>query len=208
MKMIFFMAGCLLITACNSFSNTDYLLKKGDEAKAKLDFPTAINSYSKAIKLNPKLAKAYAGRGFVESMKGDLLAATKDFDIAISLNLKDTAVFYRNGVDKCVLEDYTSAITVFTLAITIAPNYADAYFERARAELNINSLNNALKDINKAITLKPSDMQGATILRGTIKLSSKDTTGGCKDYFTASVMKKNESIDSLIKWHCLVKYPL
>ena len=55
------------------------LIKEANAFKEKNEFLTAINLYSKSLKLYPS-SQAYWGRGSSKSLKGDYLSAQEDFD--------------------------------------------------------------------------------------------------------------------------------
>ena len=63
MKRLFILiTWLLLLGSCNNPAEEEYY-KKGDASGKAKDYKDAITQYDKAIELNPKLAKAYNGRG-------------------------------------------------------------------------------------------------------------------------------------------------
>jgi len=69
-------------------------IRNGDTGD-KADLDNAIADLTRAIKLNPKYAKAYNHRGVVWSCKGDYDKAIADYTKAIEINPSD-ALFYNN----------------------------------------------------------------------------------------------------------------
>jgi tetratricopeptide (TPR) repeat protein len=60
-------------------------VKRGNVKYAKHDLDGAIEDYSKAIELDPKLAEAYDSRGYIKKAKGDQAGADADFAQAAKL---------------------------------------------------------------------------------------------------------------------------
>ena len=60
-------------------------VKKGDAAAKKEDFGLAIAEYTEAIRLDPKVAEAYALRGCAYNKKGEHDKAIADYSQAIRL---------------------------------------------------------------------------------------------------------------------------
>ena len=60
------------------------------------DYNKAIADCTEAIRLNPQLAEAYAGRGCAYVEKGDHDKAISDFTEAIHLNPKHVNAYYNN----------------------------------------------------------------------------------------------------------------
>lgn len=58
---------------------------KGNKVYRKGDFESALNFYSKALKLEPQNAKFYNNRGTVYQQQHNYLAATSDYTKAIEL---------------------------------------------------------------------------------------------------------------------------
>jgi len=97
-------------------------------------FKEAIDSYTEAIKLNPKDAQAYANRGVA-------YAHLKQYERAIYAHLKQ----------------YERAIEDFNEAINITPKDAMAYNNRGLAYAYLKEYNKAIEDYNKAIKINPKD---------------------------------------------------
>ena len=62
------------------------------------DFDSAISAYTEAIRLDPKLAKAYGGRGFAYCEKGDFDRAIADYTQAIRLEPKFAVAYWGRGL--------------------------------------------------------------------------------------------------------------
>jgi tetratricopeptide (TPR) repeat protein len=96
--------------------------KEGRELATQKNYPEAINSFSKAIALNPKHSLAYVRRGlaYLNSEAYDL--AIYDYTKAIELK-PDTALFYGfRGDVKGLKRDYEGARQDYEQALAIDPN--------------------------------------------------------------------------------------
>ena len=94
---------------------TQQFVNEGYVAAQRQDFLAAIESYTKAINLYPKLAEIFFNRGTIYSFIRDYDLAIKDFDKAIELgkNLgeKQLSEFYMNrGLVFQTKGDYTKAV--------------------------------------------------------------------------------------------------
>ena len=72
-------------------------LGRGELKKEMGDFDGALADYNMVIKLKPKNAPAYEGRGFVKLAQGDLIVAQADFKKAIELDSTILAPILTNG---------------------------------------------------------------------------------------------------------------
>jgi len=71
---------------------------RGEAHYAKGDYDGAIADFSEAIRLDPKFAIAFSGRGLAYSAKGDHDRAIADFNEAIRLDPKSRIAFYNRGL--------------------------------------------------------------------------------------------------------------
>jgi tetratricopeptide (TPR) repeat protein len=85
----------------------------------RLEYRKAIESFSKAIDINPKFSIAYHNRGLCYKLTGDLKKAEDDLKSAIDLN-SDISLFYftyaklneKKGKTKLALEHYSKALEI------------------------------------------------------------------------------------------------
>jgi tetratricopeptide (TPR) repeat protein len=107
----------------------DYLNRRSPDGNFnKADLNRAIAAYTKAIRLDPKLAADYHRKlALAYQYRGEFYSKTNDFDRAI--------------------KDYTEAVRLFPYAV---PYYyrAVAYFQKRRVD-------EAIADCNEAIRLQP-----------------------------------------------------
>ncbi|MBI5892053.1 MAG: tetratricopeptide repeat protein [Deltaproteobacteria bacterium] len=141
--------------AADTLSAADWH-KKGYQHALNKEYDDAIETFTKAIALDPNLAQAYRNRGVAYDKKGHLDKAIEDLSKAIILNSNDAA-FYANRGTIYNKKGYSDmAIEDFNKAIALDPNLALAYNNRGFAYYNKGQYDMAIEDYNKAIVLNPN----------------------------------------------------
>jgi tetratricopeptide (TPR) repeat protein len=133
----------------------DLYHKRGVEHE---DDDDAEADFSQAIRINPKHAKAYHGRGFMLYLKGKYAQALADFDE--SLRLKPNAVSYafragiheRQGNLSAAMDDYNASIQ-------LEPTNEHNLLSRGRLHLKNNDKDRAIADLNAVLKLKPGNKE-------------------------------------------------
>lgn len=95
-KLIFYLLILFLSLKVSSQTIVDYI----NVANEKYDlekYQEAIEYFTQAIKLDPKLEIAYTGRGASRSHIKDYKQALIDFNTAINLNPDNWELYYRRG---------------------------------------------------------------------------------------------------------------
>lgn len=128
------------------------LVERGNVLLEKKDYSQAIATFGKAIKLNPRTATGYYGRGVAYGQMGhydksiaDLTFAVQfgrqemlkllgtqisGYNKAIRLNPTDASAYYNRGVAYALRGSDSSAISDFTDAIRLNPNNPAPYYSR------------------------------------------------------------------------------
>lgn len=117
----------------------------------------AIKFYNKSLKINPKSYTAYIN-------KGNVLKDMKEFDLseecylkAISLKPDSFHVYNNLGTLFEKKNDYSKAIKSYLNAIEIEPSFIDSYRNLIRLYDDLGRDQDAIKFIEKLLTLTPSD---------------------------------------------------
>lgn len=116
----------------------------------------AMESYNKALELNPKYVSAYVNRGIIYyPYQRDSKSAIEDFNEALILEPEnDTAIlsrgnaYFGNGDFDAALEDYT-------LLLDYDPEIAGVYSNIGGVHLAMGNLMEAIKNFDQAINLDP-----------------------------------------------------
>jgi len=147
----------LFFSAVSLFAqNAKTRLENGKQLFEKRDYDAAIQELTEAIKLNPKLAEAYAYRARAYNGKDDYDRGLYDSNEAIRLNKKLAMGYFARGSSYYYgKEDYDRAIADFNEAIKLDPKFANAYTNRGIVFSDKNEYDRAIADFNEVIKLDP-----------------------------------------------------
>jgi tetratricopeptide (TPR) repeat protein len=156
-------------------------IEKGNQQYENEDYTDAIESYTKAIRLQPDLALAYQCRGkaFWKTSKQE--EAINDCNRALQLNPKFPEAYNYRGNARLDKGDLDGALSDFTEAIRLKPDFTFAYYNRGRARNQKDDLEGAIKDFTEAIRLQPDDAD-AYFHRGLAHSKLSDFDEAIKDY--------------------------
>lgn len=121
----------------------------------KAKYREAIESYNKAIELNPRYANAYLYRGNAYEAIEEYDQALEDYNKACQLNPMDLFAFKNRGGLYKTLKLYDKALKDFERAIQLDPLYESPYEERGNVYAEVKNYDKALDDYAKAIELNP-----------------------------------------------------
>jgi tetratricopeptide (TPR) repeat protein len=114
---------------------------------------------------------------------------SKAFDICTralsdqSISVRDRAATYVNrSVVRLRVRDYSGALGDVDLCIARQPNISEAYVNRGAALLNLDRPRDALRDLDKAITMGLDKIHLAYYNRGLAKERLNDARGAYNDY--------------------------
>ncbi|MEW6660500.1 MAG: tetratricopeptide repeat protein [Thermodesulfobacteriota bacterium] len=101
--------------------------EQGKKDSAVKNADSAIFNYSKAIKINPKFAKAYNNRGVAYIWKRQYYLAIADFDKAIKLDPKDGKAYNNRAIVYSYLGEINKArqdlLKAKSLGIEVNPDF-------------------------------------------------------------------------------------
>ena len=156
------------------------------------DWQGAIAAYSKALDTNPNDPDVLNNRCGAYFAVGDLDKAEADCERGLSINPRSGSMYLARGNIRLQKENYNKAIQDYSRTIELAEaaggdtrKEQPAYSNRASARMQIQDIEGALADINKAIELK-SDAPEDYYKRGLIKVALDDREGGAEDLRKAS----------------------
>lgn len=155
-----------------------------------------MNTYSKAIDLNPSNPFLYLNRSttraemidFISSIDNSYQQITIDSNPANRLNNNSKRTY-----------SYDEAIADLNKAVKLYPDFAYAYYNRANLRALSGSLPEAFEDYSKAIELNPSFAE-AYYNRGIIQIFMKDTRKGCLDISKAGELGITEAYEVLKRY--------
>ncbi|MFN7383050.1 MAG: tetratricopeptide repeat protein [Dolichospermum sp.] len=117
------------------------------------DKQKAIADYTQAIKINPKDADAYIGRGNVRNELGNKQGTIDDYTQAIKINPNYADAYIIRGNVRNELGDKQGAIDDYNQAIKFNPNLALAYYNRGVVRYELGDKQGTIDDFQQAAKL-------------------------------------------------------
>ena len=115
----------------------------------------ALDSYGRAIALQPDHVRAYLDRGSLLQQHQQFAAALADFDRALALNPHDADILLSRGAILMEMKQWPAALTALNQAIALDPNFAEAYANRAAVQEEMGSWESARANYDRAVALRP-----------------------------------------------------
>lgn len=143
----------------NKYFNALLELEQGNNFYFQKDFQSAIQSYSRAINLNPNFAEAYNNRGNSYLQLQNYSQAAQDLQTAANFNKFDARIHNNLGSAYLLQNQYAAAINEYTQAINLNPNLFTVYYNRALAYCYSEKFQEALPDAQRAMQLNPSSVE-------------------------------------------------
>ena len=132
------------------------LFEQGYSSSVSGDYTDAVESFDKAIEINPQLTAAYNNRGVAYASMGNYNLALSDYNKVIILNPSYAPAYLNRGIAFFNLGNYSQAMQDYNRAIRLDANYVEAYFQRGALNTFTGDYRKALDDFNKTIRLNPS----------------------------------------------------
>lgn len=163
------------------------------------DLRHAIDHYTRAVALNPRLAQAYCGRGGAYLSKGELDRAIQDLTLCVEVEEDHSCAYalrgrahLRKGDSEQALQDLDKAINLnheFDNSTT-----STAHFYRGTAHVEKGDYDEAISDFDVVIDRKlPPNMTGAYHNRGVAYLSKGEIEQAVKDFDRTIELNPDES---------------
>ncbi|VAW81292.1 hypothetical protein MNBD_GAMMA12-1500 [hydrothermal vent metagenome] len=108
-------------------TNASLYIARGDVHFKLRHFDLAIIDFNKAIMLDPRLDKAWYGRGMARGRVGKVRAGIKDLSVYIQRNGKSSLAYTKRGVRYIWIREFKKAESDLRTAIKLNPNNAEAY---------------------------------------------------------------------------------
>jgi tetratricopeptide (TPR) repeat protein len=133
----------------NSITAQDYYLRGLQQSQAK-EYQKAVESYSKAIELDPTFIEAYIKRCEMRNKLGDNQGVLDDCYQILQISPNFAKAYYYQGRSRASLGYVESAIISYSQAIESEPNYAQAHYYRGIAHKELKENTKAIYDLQKA----------------------------------------------------------
>lgn len=169
----------LLLVSCDDGQDTSEFdelsameaFEKGVEFRDQGQPQRAFVELNEALRLDPRMAEAYAARATIFIIYGDQPNAIADLNRALRLD-EDLAIAYNyRGLVFADVNDMEGALLSYTKAIQLDPTLTEAYLNRADAYLKDQDLDSAIEDLTSAIETEP-DRAAYYLVRGQLRLTN------------------------------------
>jgi tetratricopeptide (TPR) repeat protein len=145
----------------NGRANCYYMLKKYKEARI---------DYTKAIELVPADAVSYKYYRGICNYNLDLTReALDDFIAYLEKDPNESYILLMAAHSLFVLKDYQQAVQYYSKAISAKSDYTEAYYWRGQAYFNLGRKSDALRDVDKALSLDPENETYLNFRRDNLK---------------------------------------
>ncbi|MGB3760567.1 MAG: tetratricopeptide repeat protein [Rivularia sp. (in: cyanobacteria)] len=161
------------------------------------NYPAAINSFTKAIQVNPKDAEMYDSRGDAYVANGDALKALTDYNQAININPNYASAYASRATILFIKKDFQKALTDLNQSLRLDPSQDQAYFFRALIRIKQENKSGAIADINKAIQYAANDVN-LYLYKGFERASQGDKQGAADNFKKAENLARQQGNTNFI----------
>jgi tetratricopeptide (TPR) repeat protein len=130
--------------------------KKGIELYGLGRCDEAIVRFDKALKLNPRLASAWAGKGLARTARREYQEAIRCYDESLRLDPRNPAVWHDKANTLCAIGRLESGLNCFNEALIIDPRDASAWNNKSICLASLGRHEEAISCSDKAIAVDPS----------------------------------------------------
>ena len=150
------LVGTLLWLAAPTTPTAVALNNQGLDHNYAKEYGMAIDTFNKAIEIDPNLAVAYSNRSWAYIELGEYEQAISDCDKAIELDPNLALAYSNRGLAYIRLGQYEQGVADCNKAIEIDPFLALAYNNRGLAYIELGKYEQAIADFDKAVELDPT----------------------------------------------------
>lgn len=149
----------------------------------KKNYKSAVEQFTYAIQLNPKLADAYIYRGIAKDALDDFSGAISDFTAAKDIDTNDVFAYTERAKTYLNMKNYDAAEKDFLKIVTLSPNSRDAeeaWEYLAEIKYKQKTYRTAANYFTRILKFRPKDSE-VYYSRGECKFFLEDYHGTIKD---------------------------
>jgi tetratricopeptide (TPR) repeat protein len=156
----------------------------------------SIQSFTQAIRLNPKYWYAYFMRALASHQVQNFQQSLNDYNQVLLANPRDYATYFNRGNLKYTkLNDIQGAMADFDQAIIINPKGSEAYASRAHLKYTkLNDIQGSMADFDQAIIINPKYAEAYTNRAYLKDEKLNDIQGSLVDYNQAIVINPKYAV--------------
>lgn len=182
-----------LLAACTTLPTSSEYLLRGDGYFKDGHADKAVQSYTKALKLNPDNLEGYASRGAVYFFLGEYDLAEADFLRVLQDNPYQVDAYTAYASTLAAKGDFENALSVLNLASGLKPDKVEIFFSRGGVNFMLDRYEDAVRDYTSVINLHPAaEVYNA---RGAVYMKMGKTNLAEKDFNTAKTAKIPEKLN-------------
>lgn len=117
----------------------------------------AIESFTKALKLDPRNKEAYLSRGFTYHLRHEYDAAIKDYNAAIGVDPEYAKAYDYRGNSYNAKSEFKMALKDYAKALEINPNSSVVYYDQGNVYAKTGKPDAARSCLQKYLTMQPSE---------------------------------------------------
>ena len=136
--------------------NAEYYTQYGELLKKACQFGKAIESFDKAIELDPNNAEYYHNKGFSEIMTDDYENAIASYTHAIKLDNNEGDHYYYRSKAYYDLKKYDEALADINISIKLDPDGSFSYLIRADTNYALGNIKEIKTDMLTALAKAPA----------------------------------------------------
>lgn len=172
---------------------------EGDNYYDQGEYPKALESYNKYLKVYPRNTKTLYNRARTYEKLSNIEMAKKDLNKVLELDPNHLLGRITLGDLEFKEANYERAFYEFDLAVASHKQTSLPYAYRAKANQKLGKVRKALADYGISIRLDAGNGM-AYLYRGTLYISQKKKSSACKDFTKANKLGVKEASRALLKY--------
>ena len=168
-------------------------LERGEERARSGDLEGAIHDFTRAIELDPRLARAWDARASARIRRDDYAGGVADATRAIEIDPGFADAWETRASARINSGDTQGALDDVTRALALAPRFASAWVDRGTIKSMQGDARGALDDLTHAIELDPGNVV-AWADRGGLRSNMGDLEGAISDLTKAVELDPNKPL--------------
>ena len=156
MMKILVLLGCVMLGACAGIQTSSEYIARGNGYLKDGKKERAIQSYNKAVILNPHNVEAYEARGAAYFYNGQYGLAAQDFQRVLKEDPYRVPVYTAYASVLAAQGDFKEALVLLNWADKLRPGHAETYFARAGVYYMLGRYDLAVADYTRTYQLRPA----------------------------------------------------